>query len=80
MLFFSKTPKKAIPGYFILITLLILQKYQIGFVNGRITLVVLLNSFTHTLWLKRHQERKEIFPNAYVLFQILCVLGMLMVL
>jgi hypothetical protein len=53
MLSFSKTPKKAIPGYFILITPLTLQNYQIGSVNSGITFVALLNSFTHTLWLKR---------------------------
>jgi hypothetical protein len=53
MLSFSKTPKKAIPSYFILIPQSILQNYQIGFVNGGITLVTLLNSFTYTLWLKK---------------------------
>jgi hypothetical protein len=53
MLSFSKTPKKAIPDYFILIPQSILQNYQIGSVDGGITLVVLMNSFTHTLWLKR---------------------------
>jgi hypothetical protein len=53
MLYFSKTSKKVIHVYFILITQSILQKYQIGFVNGGITLVALSNSFTHTLWLKK---------------------------
>jgi len=53
MLSFSKTPKKAITSYFILITQSILQNYQIGSINGGITLVVLLNSFTHILWLKK---------------------------
>jgi hypothetical protein len=53
MLYFSKTSNEVIPGYFILITQSILQKYQIGSVNGGITLVALLNSFTHTLWLKK---------------------------
>jgi hypothetical protein len=73
MLSFSKTPNEAIPSYFILITQSILQNYQIGSINGGITLVVLLNSFTH-------RKGKEISPNAYVLFQILGALGMLMVL
>jgi hypothetical protein len=73
MLSFSKTPKEAIPSYFILISQSILQNYQIGSINGGITLVVLLNSFTH-------RNGKEISPNAYVLFQILGALGMLMVL
>ena len=75
MLSFSKTPKKAIPSYFILIPQSILQNYQIGFVNGGITLVTLLNSFTYTLWLKKainfsnkiseaHREKRN-FPQCF---------------
>jgi hypothetical protein len=52
MPFFSKTPKEVIPGYFILIPRSILQNYQTSSVNGGITLVASLISFTHILWLK----------------------------
>ena len=64
MPFFSKTPKEAIHGYFVLIPRSILQNYRIGSVNGRITLVASLNSFTHTMWLKKATNFSNIILEA----------------
>jgi hypothetical protein len=52
--FFSpKLQRKPFLVLFILIPRSILQNCQTGFVNDGITLVASLNSFTHTLWLKK---------------------------